>query len=156
MLKLTKFAVGTFFLAVIALFGVCFLNPSAAGRQAGIHGADGILQVAAVQANSMLRDASLQLPANMRGFSTTASAFVENNLATAKLQFKGMETTIAANVSGFGWLRPEPPSLQQATQDASIGAHNLARKMPVVNALRANMDHLSSLHPILSSANVGF
>ena len=155
MLKLAKFVFGVFSLGVLVLIGASLMNP-AAGRQADAHGAEAMLQTVAIQANSMLRDTSLQIPANMHGFSVTASAFIDSNVNAAKLQMRGMQSTIAAHVSGFGWLRPDSTTVAQAEQDANIGAHNLARKMPTVNALRSNMDHLSSLHPTLSSANVGF
>jgi hypothetical protein len=155
MLKLAKFVFGVFSLGVLVLIGASLMNP-AAGRQADAHGAEAMLQTVAIQANSLLRDTSLQIPANMRGFTTTASAFIDSNVTTAALQFKAMRSSIAASVSALSWMRPDSTTVAQAAQDANIGAHTLARKMPTVNALRSNMDHLSSLHPTLSSANVGF
>jgi hypothetical protein len=156
MFKLAKLVFGVSTLAIAVLFSACYLNPSQAGRLEAISFAKTAYHAVSAQANSAAGDASLQLPANMHGFTATASAFVDSNLATAALQLKSMRASIAGNVSALSWLRPDATSVQQATQDASIGAHNLARKMPTVSALRSNMDHLSDLHPTLSSANIGF
>ena len=158
MLTLTKFICGCFGIGALALLGMALLETPGRHAQGSVASSgDAIVQSAAAEVDSIYREASLEVGPRLRYFAISSGAFVRGNLITARYQFEGMRNTLAANLS-IDALRssPEPSWMQNGVQGARQASTQktlaMARAMPQVTALKADLQRLADAHPALSAA----
>jgi len=153
MLALTKSVFGCSVLGTVVLL---FLQTPIAGRQFDEYGfpssdSSQILVTVSSQADSMLREAATEIPANLHSYSVTAGAFVRGNATTARLQLESMKGTLAS-ISVRDWLPRGPNWVQDGFQQAYQFSHSktnvAAGKMPIVTMVKADMNHMADTHPI--------
>ena len=154
---------GKFVTACVALGGFGVLSSGLLQTPPAIHGAapasltvqsSGVSSVSSYIA-SICHQADTQLTPQIASLAHTSEAFIGKNATTARLQFEGMANSVSGRMSLAAWL-PQGATFwwsgntQTAIQNANSQAANAAGKIPAVRAVRANIDHLSSLHPALS------
>jgi hypothetical protein len=128
-------------------------SPSSAG--------DALLQNANAQADAIYRQASIQFGPQLRSFYASSRAFVRSNAITARLQLQGIGNTLSTDLSIDAWRHGSTPywiqtGVQGAAQASGGKTLALAGSMPVVKAVRSNLDRLANAHPSLSAAASGF
>jgi hypothetical protein len=157
MRTLLKLTFGLFAIGSLALLGSALLQTSAGGAHGRPSGGDAMIQSASAQVDSILRQASIQLGPGMRSFSIRARAFARSNALEARMQFAGMASYFSMN----GWRHGSTPywmktGVQGATQASGEKAMAMAKGMPMVQAVRSNIDRLADAHPALSASSSGF
>ena len=166
MLTLAKFICGCFSIGALALLGMALLQPPPTGNQPDVQGApsnaaDALLENAAVQADSIYRQASIQIGPQLRSFYAESSVFVRNNATTGRLQLVGMGNSLSYNLSIDAWRQISTPywiqtGFQGAVQASGETTLSLARSMPIVKSVRYDLDRLANAHPSLSAAAAGY
>lgn len=166
MLILAKFICGCFSIGALALLGMALLQPPSTGNQPDAQGApssaaDALLENAAVQAGSIYRQASIQFGPQLQSFYADSSAFVRSNATTGRLQLEGLGNSLAFNLSIDAWRQISTPywiqtGFQGAVQASGEQTLSLARSMPVVVAVRSDLDRFANAHPSLSAVASGY
>jgi hypothetical protein len=158
MLTLTKFICGCFGIGALALLGMSLVETPGAHVQGSVAGpGNGIVQSASAEVDSIYRQASLEVGPRLRYFAVSTGAFLRANLTTAKYQFEGMRSTVAAHLSIDAWRStPEPSWMQNGVQGARQASvektRAMARAMPQVTAVNADLQRLAEAHPTLAAA----
>jgi hypothetical protein len=158
MLTLTKFICGCFGIGAMALLGMALIQAPGTHAQGSVaNSGDAIVQSAAAEAGAIYRDASLEVSPRLRYFAVSTGVFVRANLITAKYQFEGMRNTVAARLSiDAGRSSPEPSWIQNGVQGARQASTQktlaMAKAMPQVTAVKADLQRLADAHPSLAAA----
>jgi hypothetical protein len=149
-------------MGVLALLGMSFVQPTATGGQSRMQGSpssvsDTLLQTANVVADSISRQASNQFGPQLRSYSAVSGKFVTTNATTARLQLAGMKNGLSSYLSADTWRHGTTPywiqtGVQGAAQASGEKTLSLAKSMPVVRAVRSDLDRLANAHPSLSAA----
>jgi hypothetical protein len=118
---------------------------------------NGIVQSASAEVDSIYRQASLEVGPRLRYFAISTGAFVHGNLITAKYQFEGMRNSVVAYLSIDAWRSsPEPGWMQNGVQGARQASTQktlaMAKAMPQVTAVNADLQRLADAHPSLAAA----
>ncbi len=166
MLRLTKFICGCFAMGVLTLLGMSLIQPSAIGGQSRVQSSpasisDNFVRGANVVADSIYRQASNQFGPQIRSYSSVGGTFVSTNATTARLQLVGMKSGLSSYFSADTWRHGSTPywiqtGVQGAAQASSEKTLSLAKSMPVVRAVRSDLDRLANAHPSLSAAASSF
>ena len=166
MFTLAKFICGCFSIGVLALLGTVLLQPPSTVDQPDAQGAppsaaDALLENAAVQADSIYRQASIQFGPQLQSFYADSSAFVRSNASTGRLQLVGIGNSLSYNLSIDAWRQIRTPywiqtGFQGAVQVSGEQTLSLARSMPIVVAVRSDLDRFATAHPSLSSVASGY
>jgi hypothetical protein len=166
MLSLAKFVCGCFGIGALALLGMALLQTPSTSDPSHAQGApssaaDALLENAAVQADSIYRQASIQIGPQLRSFYAESSVFVRNNATTGRLQLVGMGNSLSYNLSADAWRQISTPywihnGFQGAVQASGEQTLSLARSMPIVVAVRSDLDRFANAHPSLSSTASGY
>jgi hypothetical protein len=166
MLRLTKFICGCFGMGVLVLLGMSLIQPSVNGSQSRVQGSpssvsDSVVQSANVVADSIFRQTSNVLGPQVRSYSAVSSKFVSTNATAASLQLSGMKSGLSSYFSVDTWRHGSTPywiqtGVQGAAQTSSAKTLALAKSMPVVRAVRSDLDRLANAHPSLSAAASSF
>jgi hypothetical protein len=156
-----KFVFGCLGFGVASFLGTSLLQVPAIGHaslgQGSSSTAGNALQTAIDQAGSVYREASADVAPKLRSFADAGSTFVSSNATTARLQFEGMQSSVAAHLSIDAWVPDDAPywvrgGVQVAAQATGSQAIVLAGKNPVVRALKSNLERLAGAHPSISLA----
>jgi hypothetical protein len=118
---------------------------------------DAFIQTAAAQVDSLCNSAANQIGPSLRQFATVSGAFVRRNAISARLQFEGMRNAVSAHLSIDAWRPTSAPTwIQKGVQGASQATRTqtlaVAQSMPVVNAVKSNLDRLTDAHPSLAAS----
>lgn len=149
---------------ILAFLGVAALQISGTDvslAKASSSLSDQRAQAMLTESGSLLRQASSNLVPKLKSFSDATSEFVSSNATTARLQLDGMSNTITTHLSLEAWLPGFRPAwtrggAQVAAKATTGQAIAIAEKMPAVNAVRSNVQHLSDLHSALHIGAPGF
>jgi hypothetical protein len=150
MLTLAKYLLGTVAALTLVILGASILK----------NGPQSQVQMIAFEIDTTAHQLGSSL--NFHSVSGSASAFVNGNATTAKLQIEGMKNSLPRSAAFSAWVpRSTPNWIQNGAQQAAAMAGNkpgaLAGKIPVVNgALNATSEHIASLRQSLSGAASGF
>jgi len=158
MLTLTKFICGCFGIGALALLGMALLDAPGPHAQGSVaNSGDAIVQSAAAEVDSIYRQASLEVAPRLRYFAVTSGAAIRSNVITGRLQFEGMKNTVCAYLSINTWRStPDPSWMQNAVQGARQASTQrtlaMAKVMPQVTAVNADLQRLADVHPTLAGA----
>jgi hypothetical protein len=158
MLTLTKFICGCFGIGAAALLGMSLVDAPGTHVQGSVAGSGNVIvQSASAEVDSIYREASLEVAPRLRYFAVSTGAFVHGNLITAKYQFEGMRNTVAARLNIDAWRSsPEPSWMQNGVQGARQASKEktlaMAKAMPQVTAVDADLQRLAGAHPSLAAA----
>jgi hypothetical protein len=116
-----------------------------------------MVQSAAAEAGAIYRDASVEVSPRLRYFAVTTGAAIRSNVITGRLQFEGMKNTVCAYLSINTWRSsPEPSWIQNGVQGARQASTQktlaMAKAMPQVTAVKADLQRLADAHPSLAAA----
>jgi len=158
MLTLTKFICGCFGIGALALLGMALLETTGTHAQGSVaNSGDAIVQSATAEFATIYRQASMEVGPRLSYMAVSSGAFMRGNLITAKYQFEGMRNTLAASLS-IDALRssPEPSWMQNGVQGVRQASTQktlaLAKAMPQVTAVKADLQRLADAHPALAAA----
>jgi hypothetical protein len=107
------------------------------------------------QISTMYRETAAEISPRLHSLPDTTAAFVRSNATTARLQAEGMANAFP-NASDFAARLPGTAAdvikggVPVAVQNSTEAAIQLTDKVPGVKALKSNMDHLASVHPMLN------
>jgi hypothetical protein len=163
---LRKFACGCFVLVALTFLGSLLFqisaieNPSQAQGSSSIAG-NALIQMASAQADSVYRQASVEIAPNLKSFAASSGAFVHSNATTARLQFEGMTNSLPSLFAVNDWLPRSAPYWSQegvegAIQASSSQAMTLSNKFPVVKAVKSSVGRLTEAHPVPNSVGSTF
>jgi hypothetical protein len=161
-----KFICRCFSIGALALLGMALLRPPSTGNRPNAQGApssaaDALLENAAVQADSIYRQASIQFGPQLQSFYADSSVFVRSNATTGRLQLEGIGDSLSYNLSIDAWRQIRTPywiqtGFQGAVQATGEQTLSLARSMPIVIAVRSDLDRFANAHPSFSSVASGY
>jgi hypothetical protein len=102
------------------------------------------------QADSLYREASTDAAPKFRSLADRSSAFVSSNANTARLQFKGIESSVASHMSIDAWVPDNAPywvrgNVQVAAQAMGTQAISVADKVPAVRSIKTNLERLAGV-----------
>jgi hypothetical protein len=158
MLTLTKFICGCFGIGALALLGMALIQAPGTHAQGSVaNSGDAMVQSAAAEAGAIYRDASVEVSPRLRYFAVTTGAAIRSNVITGRLQFEGMKNTVCAYLSINTWRSsPEPSWIQNGVQGARQASTQktlaMAKAMPQVTAVKADLQRLADAHPSLAAA----
>jgi hypothetical protein len=133
----------------MALLGIAPLGHSSLA-QGSSSSAGNAVQTALDQAASICRQTFDNAAPELRSFADASDAFISSNATTARLQFEGMENTVATHLALDAWVPGDAPNparagVQVAADATGIQAIAVAARIPAVRSIKSSLERVTGV-----------
>ena len=154
MRTLLRFTFGLLVIGAVALVGSALFEAPAGRAHGPASRGDLLLGSASARIDSAIRQASCELGPALRSISIRSQSFARSNALEARMEFE----SLASSLSMGGWLHGSMPywmknGVQGTTEASGQKAMAMANGMPMVQAVKSNINRLADGHPALSAAS---